>query len=145
MRTTNDRIRHAILFEICGLMISAPILAWILNKPISHTGVLSISLSLSAMFWNYAYNWLFDHALVMLKRPVNERPVWMRAFHALMFEVTFMLLTLPGVAWWLDIALSKALVTNIGMSTFYMGYAFVFNWVYDVVFPCPVEAEAPAV
>ncbi|NJB69107.1 putative membrane protein [Desulfobaculum xiamenense] len=142
MRTANDRLRHAILFELGGLFIAAPVAAWATGKPISHTGVMSISLSLAAMVWNCVYNWLFDHMLVWLGRRVDQRPVWMRTLHALAFEVGFMLLTLPGVAWWMDMPLTHALVMNIGFSSFFMCYAFVYNWGYDIVFPCPVDAEA---
>ncbi|MFK4765736.1 PACE efflux transporter [Desulfobaculum sp. SPO524] len=144
MRTTNDRLRHAVLFELFGLLIAAPMAAWVTGKSISHTGVMSLSLSLSAMVWNCVYNWGFDHMLVWMKRPLHKRPVWLRSVHALLFEVTFLLLTLPGVAWWMDMPLSHALVMNIGFSTFFMVYAFVYNWAYDIVFPCPSAAQAEA-
>ncbi len=31
---------------------------------------------------------------------------------------------------------------DIAMATFYLIYAFVFNWVYDQVFPIPNTAAA---
>ena len=40
MRTVADRIRHAISFEIIGLMIVIPLAAWVFKKPMFDIGVL---------------------------------------------------------------------------------------------------------
>ena len=138
MRTSADRIRHTILFEIIGLTICTPFASWILNRGLAQIGTLGIALSLTAMCVNYIFNLVFDLALVRLGRPVNVRPTWMRVIHAVLFETSLIILTIPMVAWWLDITLLTALLTNIGFSLFFLVYAFVYNWAYDVVFPVPV-------
>jgi uncharacterized membrane protein len=51
-----------------------------------------------------------------------------------------LVLFLPAIAWYLDISLWDAFKMDIAMATFYLVYAFVFNWVYDRVFPI-VEAD----
>ena len=33
---------------------------------------------------------------------------------------------------------------DIGFALFYMGYAFVFNWAYDRVFPIPAPSSQGA-
>jgi uncharacterized membrane protein len=137
MRTTADRIRHAILFEIIGLVTCVPLAAWILGKGLAQVGSLSIVLSLIAMMVNYVFNILFDRALLRLGRPVNVRPVWMRVLHAILFEASLIVLTLPLVAWWLDMTLLAAFLTDLGFMLYFLVYAFVYNWVYDVVFPMP--------
>jgi len=138
MRTTADRIRHAILFEIIGLATCVPLAAWILGKGLLQVGSLSIVLSLIAMMVNYVFNVLFDRALLRLGRPVNVRPVWLRVLHATLFEASLVVLTLPLVAWWLDMTLLAAFLTDLGFMLYFLVYAFVYNWVYDVVFPMPV-------
>jgi uncharacterized membrane protein len=140
MRTTADRIRHTLLFEIIGLAICVPLAAWILDKDLAQIGALSIVLSLTAMWLNYVFNLIFDIALVRLGRPVNVRPVWMRVLHAMLFEASLLILTIPVVAWWLDMTLWTAFLTDIGFALFFLIYAFIYNWVYDVVFPMPVKS-----
>jgi uncharacterized membrane protein len=140
MRTTSDRIRHTFLFEIVGLAACAPLASWILDKGLVQIGALSIVISLSAMLLNYVFNLVFDIALVRTGRPVNVRPVWMRVLHAILFEASLLILTVPLVAWWLDMTLWTAFLTDIGFALFFLIYAFIYNWVYDVVFPMPVQS-----
>lgn len=139
MRTTADRIRHTLLFEVIGLCTCTPLASWILGKGLAQIGVMSIGISITAMICNYVYNLLFDKALVALKRPVNVRPTWMRILHATLFEISLLTLTVPAVAWWLDMTLWHAFVTDIGFALFFLVYAFAYNWAYDIVFPMPVE------
>ena len=126
------------MFEIIGLAICAPLASWILDKGLAQVGVLSIVLSLTAMMLNYVFNLVFDISLVWLGRPVNLRPVWMRVLHAMLFEVSLLILTVPVVAWWLDMTLWTAFITDIGFALFFLIYAFAYNWTYDIVFPIPV-------
>ena len=140
MRTTADRIRHTLLFEIIGLAICVPLASWILDKGLAQIGVLSIVLSLAAMWLNYVFNLIFDIALVQLGRPVNVRPVWMRVLHAMLFEASLLILTIPAVAWWLDMTLWTAFLTDMGFVLFFLIYTYIYNWVYDVVFPMPVQS-----
>lgn len=99
---------------------------------------MSIAISMTAMVCNYLYNLIFDKALVALNRPVNVRPAWMRVLHAILFELSLLTITVPFVAWWLDLTLWHALIADIGFALFFLVYAFVYNWVYDIVFPMPV-------
>ncbi len=128
------------MFEIIGLAICAPLASWILDKGLAQVGVLSIVLSLTAMMLNYVFNLVFDISLVWLGRPVNLRPVWMRVLHAMLFEVSLLILTVPVVAWWLDMTLWTAFLTDIGFVLFFLIYTYIYNWVYDVVFPMPVQS-----
>ncbi|MBW2172285.1 MAG: PACE efflux transporter [Deltaproteobacteria bacterium] len=140
MRTTADRIRHTLLFEMIGLAACAPLASWVLDKGLAQVGALSIVLSLTAMLLNYVFNLIFDTMLVRLGRPVNVRPTWMRVLHATLFEASLLILAVPVVAWWLDMTLWIAFLTDIGFALFFLIYAFVYNWVYDVVFPMPVQS-----
>jgi uncharacterized membrane protein len=137
MRTSADRVRHTLLFEIIGLLVCTPLAAWILDKGIAQIGSLSIVLSLTAMCVNYVYNLAFDITLARIGRPVNVRPPWLRAMHAILFEGSLIVLTVPMVAWWLDMTLLAAFFTDIGFTVFFLIYAFFYNWAYDALFPMP--------
>ena len=138
MRTTADRIRHTVLFEIIGLATCTPLAAWILGKGLLQLGTLGITLSLTAMGLNYVYNLVFDITLVRMGRPVNVRPPWMRMLHAVLFEASLVVITIPMVAWWLDMTLWTAFLTDLGFTLFFLVYTFIYNWLYDIVFPMPV-------
>jgi len=122
-----------------GLAACAPLASWVLDKGLAQVGALSIVLSLTAMLLNYVFNLIFDTMLVRLGRPVNVRPTWMRVLHATLFEASLLILAVPVVAWWLDMTLWIAFLTDIGFALFFLIYAFIYNWVYDVVFPMPVQ------
>ncbi len=95
----------------------------------SRIGIMSLAISMTAMVCNYLYNLLFDKALVALNRPVNVRPTWMRVLHAVLFELSLLTLTVPFVAWWLDLTLWHALIADIGFALFFLVYAFVYTGV----------------
>ncbi|MFP3345820.1 chlorhexidine efflux transporter, partial [Halomonas sp. SIMBA_159] len=50
-----------------------------------------------------------------------------RIVHALGFEICLLWLTLPIMAWWLEIGLWQALLMDIGLVIFYLIYAYVYN------------------
>ncbi|RUT35052.1 PACE efflux transporter [Arsenicitalea aurantiaca] len=143
MRTVRDRIRHALSFEIIGLMLVTPLGAIAFHMPMHHIGVVSLVGATIATAWNYVYNWLFDHAMVRIAGTVRKT-VAVRVLHAVLFELGLLAVLLPFIAWYLGISLIDALIMDIAFALFYMVYAFVFNWGYDRVFPLPVEEPASA-
>ncbi|HIF47897.1 chlorhexidine efflux transporter, partial [Candidatus Thioglobus sp.] len=42
LRTTQDRVRHAVLFELIGLAIMVPVGAYLFQLPVGHMGVLGV-------------------------------------------------------------------------------------------------------
>ena len=44
---------------------------------------------------------------------------------------------LPFIAWYLEIGLLEAFFLDVSFTLFYLVYTFVFNWLYDLVFPVP--------
>ena len=63
MRSTSDRIRQALSFEIIGLLIVTPLFAWLFDHSMSEMGVLAFLGATAATAWNYVYNLAFDHGL----------------------------------------------------------------------------------
>ena len=143
MRTQSDRLRHTLLFELIGLITVTPIAAWLLDREMVTIGTMSITISVTAMICNYLFNLGFDHALKFLGRPIHIRSAKLRFLHAILFESSLLVVTLPFVAWWLDMTLWKAFLTDIGFALFFLVYAYAFNWAYDRIFPMPVTESAP--
>ncbi|WP_295807540.1 PACE efflux transporter [uncultured Nitratireductor sp.] len=136
MRTAADRIRHAVSFELIALLIVTPLASWAFGKPMFDMGVVAIVSATIATLWNYIYNLGFDHALRRFTGSVRKT-VPMRVVHAVLFEGGLLLALMPTTALFLGVPIIEALFVNASFALFYLVYAFVFNWAYDVIFPVP--------
>ena len=142
MRSTTDRIRQAISFELIGILIVTPLFAWTFGHPIGDMGLLVVLGATAATAWNYIFNLVFDHVLLKVRGDVRKT-LPLRVVHAVLFEATLLLLLLPLFACWLDVSLVSAMLMEISFAAFYMVYAFVFTWGYDTLFPPqPIERMA---
>ncbi len=139
MRTTRDRIRHAICFEIIGLLLVVPLGSMGFGMDAHDIGVIAIAAATVATLWNYAYNLLFDRAMKHWRGSVHKTFA-LRVLHAVLFELGLLSVTLPLIAYYLGIGLWQALVMDVAFVIFYLIYAFVYNWGYDRAFPLPKEA-----
>ncbi|MEZ9526238.1 PACE efflux transporter [Enterovibrio norvegicus] len=133
MRTAADRIRHAIAFELIGLILIIGIMTQF-GFDAAHTGVLGIAFSLLATGWNYIYNVWFDKAMQKWAG-TTEKKQKHRILHALLFELGLLWVTIPVIAWWLNLSLWNAFLMDIGLVLFYLVYAYVYNLAYDKLFP----------
>ncbi|OKH88978.1 PACE efflux transporter [Thalassospira sp. TSL5-1] len=138
MRTTLDRIRHALSFEIIGLLIVIPLGGWVFDFGMAEVGVVALVSATIATLWNYLFNLVFDHILRRLKGD-TVKSLALRVFHAITFEAGLLTVLMPFIAWYLDVSLWHAFTMDISFSAFYLVYAFVFNWAYDVIFPVPTQ------
>lgn len=143
MRSTTDRIRQAVSFELIGILIVTPLFAWGFNHSMGDMGILVVLGATAATIWNYLFNLSFDH-LLNWRRGDIRKTLPLRIVHAVLFETTLLVLLLPLFAWWLDVSLAAALVMEISFAAFYMVYAFVFTWGYDILFPPQQTGRAPA-
>lgn len=134
MRTVKDRIRHTLAFQIIGLMIFTPLASLVFGFEMHLMGTIAIVASITATIWNYIYNLLFDHALSRIRENV-DKTLSLRVLHAFLFEVGLLCLLLPFIAWYLNMTLWEAFKMDIVMATFYLVYAFIYNLVYDKVYP----------
>jgi uncharacterized membrane protein len=134
MRSTRDRLRHAILFELLGLALIIPLGSLLFGLHGSDMGVIGIGSALAATMWNYLYNLGFDRAM---QRWVGHtrKSLGLRVGHALLFEAGLLVILLPPIAWYLDISLAQAFVMDLAIAIFFVVYAFTFNLGYDRVFP----------
>lgn len=136
MRTTKDRIRHALSFEIIALLVVTPLGALAFDLPLQQIGLVAVISASIATGWNYLYNLMFDHALLRAIGHVRKS-IALRVLHAVLFEAGLLLVLVPFIAWYLDVSLIEAFLMDVSFAAFYLVYAFVFNWAYDVVFPVP--------
>jgi uncharacterized membrane protein len=134
MRTTPDRIRQAVSFEVIGLIVVIGFGTLVLGYSMVDFGLLGAIGATIATAWNYIYNLLFDHAL--LRYTGTPRKTFkLRVAHAIGFELGLMVMFLPIVTRILNISLMEALIIDLGFIAFYLVYAFVFTWAYDTLFP----------
>lgn len=137
MRTVSDRVRHAIGFEMIGLILCMPLASRVLEQDVWHLGLLGLALSLLGTFWNYVFNLLFDRLLLAWRGRLHKTFVE-RIGHALAFEFGLLLFTLPAISSYLSISLLQAFWVDMGFVLFYVVYALGYNWGYDKVFPLPI-------
>lgn len=136
MRTFADRLRHAVSFEILGVLLITPLAALVLDHGVFDLGVVTVGSATIAMLWNYGYNWLFDHAMQRLTGGTQKRPA-LRLVHAVLFELGLLAMLAPFIAGWLGVGLWQAVLLDLGFAGFYVVYALAFNWGYDRLFPLP--------
>lgn len=127
-KSLKERFLHALGFEVLAIAICAPLGAWLLGYSLAHMGLLTLMISLIAMFWNMVFNALFDRAQ---RRLGFRRTLGARAVHSVIFEIGLILAVVPLAAWWLDIGLWEAFVLDIAIVLFFLPYTFAFNWGYD--------------
>ncbi|HEA16178.1 hypothetical protein LCGC14_2525040 [marine sediment metagenome] len=125
---TIERVFQAILFELTTLAIVIPMTVLIAGYETGKMAMVGISLSMFAMLWNYIYNLLFDK-LAGYER-IN-RGLALRISHALGFELGMVIITLPVLAWYLNITWLAAAILEAGFLVFILIYTLVFNWLYD--------------
>jgi uncharacterized membrane protein len=127
-KSLKERALHALLFEIIGVLLFAPLLAWLMGHSLAKMGAMTVMISTVAMLWNMLYNAMFD--TVRRKLGFNLS-VGARIVHALFFEGGLILAIVPLAAWWLSISLLEAFWLDIGLLLLFLPYTLVFNLLYD--------------
>ena len=93
-------------------------------------GVLSVLISVTALLLNIVFNWLFDRFFPFVN---GDRPVKIRMLHAIGFEGTLVLFTVPMIAFFLKVSFVEAFMIEIGFLIFFLFYTYIYNWCYDKV------------
>ena len=125
-----ERVLHAVFFEGIALVTVAPAMAFVLDKDVLDTGLLTVAISCTAMLWNMLYNTLFDAWLV---RRASKKTSVMRVGHAFGFEVGLIVLVIPMAAFWLHITLWQAFLMEIGLLLFLLPYTYLYNLMFDAL------------
>jgi uncharacterized membrane protein len=120
---------------VCGTLgfISAS------SADLGTAGTLSVFVSVYAVVWNFTYNALFERWEA--GRTMHGRSALLRLTHAIGFELGFLVVLLPIVAWWLDISHARSFAINLGLNLFFFFYTMGFTWAFDRVFGLPQSAR----
>ncbi|MEZ9231689.1 PACE efflux transporter [Vibrio amylolyticus] len=132
-RSGFDRIRHTILFELGLIATLVPLSLLFIDTNASKAGTVAIGLSLLAMGWNLIFNLLFDRYLLSTQGHLVKTKLH-RLSHALLFELGLVIVTVPAIAWTLNLSLPAAFAADIGFIVYALVYAWGFNLIYDKFF-----------
>ena len=132
------KIIQAISFEVIAVIMVSPFVALMFGKSLTNAASLSILLSFLALFWNFAFNTLFE--AWEIRQENRQRTLKRRIILAVGFEAGFAVLVVPVVAYWLNITWQAALITDLGLMLFFMFYQFGFQWAFDKIFGLPRSA-----
>lgn len=139
MQGPKRKLFHATLYEVIAIIVVTLAMRWLSDKGTAQAGGLALSTSVMALAWNMVFNTLFERWERRQTR--RERTLARRAAHAIGFEGGLVLMTVPVIAWWLDMSWWQALVTDLGLVAFFLFYTFGFNWAFDHVFGPPDSAR----
>lgn len=134
MRSTPDRIRHALLFECLALALVIPSGSHLFGLQTETMGVIGVGSAVTAVLWNYLYNLGFDHLLQYFTGSTTKT-LLLRVIHTLLFEAGLQIVLLPAIALYLKISLLDSFYMSFSIALFYLVYAFFFNLAYDSLFP----------
>lgn len=141
--STKERVFHAVVFELTALALLIPISILITGQGSGDLALVAAGLSILAVLWNYQYNILFDRLFGTNR---SGRSAKIRLLHTTGFEGGLVFVSIPAIAWFLEITLWQALILDIGFLVFFFVYTIVFNWCYDKWQPykfCSFRAAAP--
>lgn len=139
--STQERIFHALLFEL--LAVSLSILGLIIftnHDPQVLSGTMIVIASM-AMAWNFLFNWVFDQFFTGDK---EKRTMKLRVFHVIIFEAGLLILTVPVMAYILTVSIVDAFMMDIIVTVFITIYAFIFNWMYDNIRAAIIKRKCTA-
>lgn len=127
MKTT-ERIFNALLFEAIALAIIIPFSALISGKGTSELVIVGIALSLYTVVWNYFYNLGFDRVFGANR---EQRTLKTRILHTFGFEGGLIFISIPTIAWFLQIGWLAAMGLEAVFLIFFFFYSTLFHWCYD--------------
>ncbi len=137
--SVRERLLHMILFELIALTLFVPLAMLATGGGALHMTALSVLLSLIAMVWNYLYNWIFDW---LFGEDRIRRGLGLRIVHGTCFELGMIAATFPVIMLMLGHDFLTTLALNIGAVLFFLVYAVIFNWLYDVVRDARIRSAA---
>lgn len=124
-----ERIIHMVLFE-AGAVCIGTLAVLAADSSASGALMLNVLISLTAMAWNFVFNWSFDQVFTA---PRETRSWGVRWCQTLFFEGGLLLFTVPLVMYFLDLNFWRALAADVGLSLLIVAYSLAFNWVFDQV------------
>jgi len=135
IRTGFDRLRYALLFEGILVVLFTTTMVLLFDGDLSSMGALSVVLSLVALATNFVYNYVYDSFDVRYGRIPTERSLQGRILHAVGFEFTLVILSVPIIVWWMAWGWWQAIAFDAAAMAAIVVYTYFFTLAYDRVFP----------
>ncbi len=136
LRSGRERTLQTVTFELLGLTIVVPTHALMSHTPADTSALLVVSLAMIAALWSPLFNTVFDRIdLALSGRVASGRPHRLRLLHAVLLELSALLLTLPMVMHLAGYGFHEALFFDMALTLFYTAYAYVFHLAYDWLRP----------
>lgn len=136
IRTTRERLLQALGYETGGLLVATPVCIWLTGSQPGTSVLLLVVLSALTFFWAPLFNTLFDRAeWRWQRRPASDRPKRLRLLHALALEVSDMVISVPVLMFLGGLALTEALVADLGLTLVYAAYNYAYHQVFDWLRP----------
>lgn len=132
------RVIYVTLYELIAIVVVTAGLAWLTEQGAGHSGVVAVATSAIAVLWSLLFNGAFEHW--ESRQTVRGRNVRRRIAHAVGFEGGLVVILVPLLAWWFGVSLWQAFMMDLALTIFFLGYAFVFHWVFDQLFGLPAAA-----
>jgi uncharacterized membrane protein len=143
MRSTAERIRQTLYFELGGIGIVTPLYQALTGASLSEGVVLMVAISAGCIIWSPLHNTVFDFVDLRLSgRVASDRPQVLRVVHAISHEGTAACVSLPLLICLGGLSLWEALFAEILLTVFYAAYAYVFHLVFDWFRPVGVIRTA---
>ena len=128
--SNRERLFHTVLFELVALILMTLAAIVITGEAPLKMGLMALTLSFIAMAWNLIFNKVFDH---YFGHDRINRSLKLRIGHGFAFEAGMIVFSIPVIMLMLNLGFWQVLLMDIGFVTFFLIYAIIFNWVYDVL------------
>lgn len=142
IRSPRERVLQTLFFELVGIAVVAPLYAAVFAVGTTDGLLVIAAISAAVLIWTPLHNTLFDQAEWRLAgRVASDRPHGLRIVHAVSHEVSAVAVSLPLIMSLGGHGLWEGLAINAGLTSIYVGYAYVYHLAYDRL--RPVGREAP--
>lgn len=139
MTPTRRKIVYAISFETLGTLVATVFLWQVSGASPASSLALSVLTATIALCWSFLFNSLFE--AWEARQEVKGRSRKRRSVHAFLFEGGLVLISIPVMAWWLQVGLLEAALFEAGLIVLFLFYTYVFTWGFDRIFGLPASAR----
>ncbi|WP_051532272.1 PACE efflux transporter [Brackiella oedipodis] len=129
-RSLKERILYAVLFEVTGITLSTPILAFSSGHQMQEAGVIIVVMAAIALIWNVIFNYLFD---AWLQKYQISKTTPVRIWHSVCFEAGLLAISIPFVMWYLEVGFVEAVMLDLLISLFYLVFTYIFTLIWDTL------------
>ncbi|MHA3048594.1 chlorhexidine efflux PACE transporter AceI [Acinetobacter sp. ANC 4641] len=130
MLMSKKRWIHALSYEGILLLIMTLALSYMFEMPVELTGSLGLAIAIISVCWNMVYNNLFEKLEGHLKL---QRGIWVRILHAIGFEGGLLFISVPLIAYGLNLSFLNALLLDMSITLCILVYTFIFQWCFDAI------------